>query len=126
MPTMGKEWAEARRAARVEALRARLPEALGGGGDLTLEIGCGHGGFALAFARQGLFAEALEQHAAAAALDPQFWEAHNNAGITLARMGRMREALERFERAAAIAPDDPDVVRNLAQARAELAPPAGP
>jgi len=85
-----------------------------------------HDWIALALARKGLFAEALEQHAAAAALDPNFWEAHNNAGITLARMGRMREALERFERAAAIAPDDPEVRRNLAQARAELASPAGP
>jgi len=85
-----------------------------------------HDWLGLALARQGLMAEALEQHAAATALDPEFWQAHNNAGITLARMGRMREALERFERAAAIAPDDPDVVRNLAQARAELARPAGP
>jgi len=85
-----------------------------------------HDWLALALARKGLFAEALEQHAAATALDPNFWEAHNNAGITLARMGRMREALERFERAAAIAPDDPEVRRNLAQARAELASPAGP
>lgn len=50
MATKGQAWAEAQRAARVEALRARLATELGESGVLTLEIGCGHGHWLVAYA----------------------------------------------------------------------------
>jgi tRNA (guanine-N7-)-methyltransferase len=50
MATKGQAWAEAQRAARVAALRGRLAEALGEEGPLTLEIGCGHGHWLVAYA----------------------------------------------------------------------------
>ena len=40
---MGKEWAEARRAANVARLRATLATALAGRTGITFELGCGHG-----------------------------------------------------------------------------------
>ena len=40
---MGKEWADARRAANVARLAATLSAALAGQTDITFELGCGHG-----------------------------------------------------------------------------------
>jgi len=50
MATKGQAWAEAQREARVGALRARLAAELGEAGTLTLEIGCGHGHWLVAYA----------------------------------------------------------------------------
>lgn len=50
MATKGQAWAEAQRAARVAALRDRLVADLGASGPLTLEIGCGHGHWLVAYA----------------------------------------------------------------------------
>lgn len=50
MATKGQAWAEAQRAARVAELRGRLAEAVGESGPLTLEIGCGHGHWLVAYA----------------------------------------------------------------------------
>ena len=50
MATKGQAWAEAQRAARVGALRARLAAELGESGTLTLEVGCGHGHWLVAYA----------------------------------------------------------------------------
>lgn len=50
MATKGQAWAEDQRAARVEELRGRVAEAVGGTGPLTLEIGCGHGHWLVAYA----------------------------------------------------------------------------
>jgi len=47
---MGKEWADARRAANVERLAATLAAALTGRNSLTFELGCGHGHWLAAYA----------------------------------------------------------------------------
>jgi tRNA (guanine-N7-)-methyltransferase len=47
---MGKEWADARRQANVERLRATLTAALAGRTGLTFELGCGHGHWLAAYA----------------------------------------------------------------------------
>ena len=47
---MGKEWADARRQANVERLRATLASALAGRTGLTFELGCGHGHWLAAYA----------------------------------------------------------------------------
>jgi tRNA (guanine-N7-)-methyltransferase len=47
---MGKEWADARRQANVERLRATLAAALAGRTGLTFELGCGHGHWLAAYA----------------------------------------------------------------------------
>ena len=47
---MGKEWADARRAANVARLGATLAEGLAGRGDITFELGCGHGHWLAAYA----------------------------------------------------------------------------
>lgn len=50
MSSHGREWAEAQRAGRVAALRERIRTELGESGNLTLEIGCGHGHWLAAYA----------------------------------------------------------------------------
>jgi tRNA (guanine-N7-)-methyltransferase len=47
---MGKEWADARRQANVERLRATLAATLDGRTSLTFELGCGHGHWLTAYA----------------------------------------------------------------------------
>jgi len=47
---MGKEWADARRQANVERLKATLAAALAGRTGLTFELGCGHGHWLAAYA----------------------------------------------------------------------------
>ncbi len=47
---MGKEWADARRAANVDRLAATLATALAGRTDITFELGCGHGHWLAAYA----------------------------------------------------------------------------
>lgn len=47
---MGKEWADARRAANVDRLRATLAETLVGQTGFTFELGCGHGHWLAAYA----------------------------------------------------------------------------
>ena len=47
---MGKEWADARRAANVARLAATLADALVGRTDITFELGCGHGHWLAAYA----------------------------------------------------------------------------
>jgi tRNA (guanine-N7-)-methyltransferase len=47
---MGKEWADARRAANVSRLAASLAEALAGRTIITFELGCGHGHWLAAYA----------------------------------------------------------------------------
>ena len=47
---MGKEWAEARRAANVARLGATLATALAGREGITFELGCGHGHWLAAYA----------------------------------------------------------------------------
>jgi tRNA (guanine-N7-)-methyltransferase len=47
---MGKEWADARRAANVSRLAASLAEALAGRTTITFELGCGHGHWLAAYA----------------------------------------------------------------------------
>jgi len=47
---MGKEWADARRAANVARLAATLATALAGRTDITFELGCGHGHWLAAYA----------------------------------------------------------------------------
>ena len=49
MATMGQAWADARRAARADGLRTLIPQKVGASGDLTLEIGCGHGHWLVAY-----------------------------------------------------------------------------
>jgi tRNA (guanine-N7-)-methyltransferase len=46
---MGREWAEARRAANVARLATTLAEALAGRTSLTFELGCGHGHWLAAY-----------------------------------------------------------------------------
>lgn len=50
MATQGREWAEARRAERVAALRGQIAGLVDGAGEITLEIGCGHGHWLVAYA----------------------------------------------------------------------------
>jgi len=47
---MGKEWADARRAANVARLAATLAESLAGRTTITFELGCGHGHWLAAYA----------------------------------------------------------------------------
>ena len=47
---MGKEWADARRAANVSRLAATLAETLAGRTTITFELGCGHGHWLAAYA----------------------------------------------------------------------------
>jgi len=47
---MGKEWADARRAANVSRLAASLAETLAGRTTITFELGCGHGHWLAAYA----------------------------------------------------------------------------
>ena len=47
---MGKEWADARRAANVARLATTLADALVGRTDITFELGCGHGHWLAAYA----------------------------------------------------------------------------
>ena len=47
---MGKEWADARRAANVARLATTLAEALAGRTGITFELGCGHGHWLAAYA----------------------------------------------------------------------------
>jgi len=56
----------------------------------------------------------------ALAIEPNFWEAHNNRGNALKELGRFDEAFESFDRAIAIKPDFAEAYSNRGVALEEL------